>query len=150
MENLRTIAIDDLASLTITGKKANLNIGEKEVIELRSLHYYMCALGVAAGANSVYLGLYRKSEKLPKSIGYGNDSDEVWATRWVEKFVTESISLSKNGYIVFPKPILLLRPPQMVHQYSNFIGLDIQMRLYYTIKKLPSQELAKLMIKDHE
>jgi hypothetical protein len=150
MENLKSITAYDLGSPTIVGEKFNLNVGDKEVIEVRSLYCYMAVMGLTAGCNSVYLGLYRKSEKLPKNIGYKDDGDMIWSTRWQRHFVTESVGSSKSEYIIFPKPIILLRPPQLVHQYNNFVSVVVQMRLYYTIKKLSSQELAKLMIKDHD
>jgi len=150
MESLKSIGIDDLGSLTITGVKAPIGLGNDEIIELMALDYNLAVSNMGVGSNSVCLGLYRKSEKLPRGIGYNEDSDMIWSLRWRQRFVTESLEASKNGHIAFPSSIMLIRPPQMVHRYSGYTGLVVHLRLYYKIRRVSKEEIAKLMLKDHD
>ena len=151
MESLKTITYSFEATAVMQGKKYPINLGLDEIIELRAIYYYIGA-GIAVGDNNLFFGLYRKSEKLPELLLGSTDSDIIWCSGWVIKFVTESVKLSKSEYIKFPQPILLLRAPQLcgIVGGGDFPGNLLEIRLYYTLKKISKELMTKLMLKDHD
>lgn len=52
---------------------------------------------------------------------------------------------------MFPYPIVLVRPPQLVMEVFNNTGddVDILLQAYYLIEKVSKAELQEIMVKDH-
>ena len=151
MESLKSKSVSFEVSAVIQGEKYPINLGVNEIMELRAIYYYIGS-DIAVGINNLFYGLYRKSEKLPALLIGSTDSDIIWSSGWVVDFVTESVKLSKSEYILFPQPILLLRPPQLcgIVGGGDFPNNMMDVRLYYTLKRISKDLMSKLMLKDHE
>lgn len=149
MESLKTVLNFIVPSGAVKGVKFDINLGNNEVIILEAL-YYSHNMVPAVGMNATSLGLYRKSEKLPVTIFSNNDSDLIWSNKDVGKFVVETMKVSWSEMIYFPLGFTLIRPPQLLGQFTGGASDGIMMRLYYRIKKISDAEMAKLMLKDHD
>jgi len=55
-----------------------------------------------------------------------------------------------NDDVIYPYPVVLTRPPQVVYQaYVNEIGFDFGVLMYYLTERVSREELTRLMVKDH-
>ena len=136
-----------LPTIHLAGVRFGMELGENEVALVHNLHWYWYGTA-AAGSNSVSFGLFRKTDSLPPNV-WSDHTDTIWLIRDSKKFVTESVSIGGNGNVVFPAPIPLIRPPQLITQIAVILTSCIGMRLYYTVQKLTTADMAKLMAKDH-
>lgn len=150
METIKTSIVQMYPlSLIEEGKKFNINLGDSEVIELKSLYY--CTGGdLGVGLNQITFGLYRKSDVSSMSGIMKDEADIIWSTRLTTKFVTESLKCGWTDMIHFPSPLILIRPPSIIAQESVITVYSLLVRIYYLIRRVSKVEMAKLMMKDHE
>jgi len=132
-----------------TGFAFNLKLADDEVMMLLALHYWWSGV-LAAGNGSVTLALWRKTDTDPSNVFDEDDSpDMIWSEKHGLKWVTESLVASKARDITFPWPIVLIRPPRAIIGTGLFTAMRVTMRLYYTLREVREEDLARLMVKDH-
>ena len=137
-----------LASPGAEGYAFNINIASDEIMVLQSLYHWWTGTFVA-GINTAEFTLWRKTDSNPPGYGFDDSPDIVWHTRYKINFVTESINQGNDGYITFPSPLVLIRPPRLYVRTTTMTGANLEMRLYYILRKVSDIDLAKLMVKDH-
>lgn len=151
MESIK-IAYAVMVIGTTDGVKFNMSLAPDEIIHLKALHYIVSPTAVVPGTNVIRLALYRKSDKNPISLANNEeDSDIVWRTLIIKELaLNQSMTLSQSEMIHFPQPLILIRPPRLITEKIGLAGVIARMRLYYTIKNATKNEIAKLMLKDHD
>lgn len=153
-ESLRSKSL--FIAITTPGLKEglpfNINLGLNEVIILKALHFWWSGTGVL-GTNSVILGLWRKTDTDPPDSLLGTASDDLlWSEQGQFQMpaALESIWTSDHGGEEFPEPhFFLIRAPRLIARTVAITGVVIQVRLYYTIRKVSERDMAELMMKDH-
>ena len=136
-------------ALTLEGTPFPMHLGDNEVAILLSLYYWWYgALG--AGSNNAGMGLWRKTDSDPPGGDLLTDhTDMLWNIIESVEFVTESVVASGKDHIIFPWPLVLIRPPRLMTWMQVFASLRVEVRLFYLIQEISDEELAKLMVKDH-
>lgn len=135
---------------TLGGETFPMIMGDDEVVVLMSLDYWWRGT-LAAGENRVEMGLWRKSDEAndPPLVPFIEHTDMIWGTVVSIDFTTESHANSGKDHIVFPWPMVLIRPPRFLARVLVLTGSLIEARLYYHTRKVTDIELARLMVKDH-
>ncbi|MBA7682112.1 hypothetical protein ES703_90458 [subsurface metagenome] len=146
-ESVKIARVELPLDLALSGSPFPVNMGHDEIMVLLSL-YCTWEMTATAGYDIVRFGLWRKSDTDPVAMRTDH-TDMIWETSDVRLFVTESMAFSSREHIVFPHPLVLIRPPRLVGLRVQTAGAHVDMRLYHIIRKVSSDELAKLMVKDH-
>lgn len=146
-DSIKVASLIIFPGTTIAGSPFQVNMGKNEVILLHAIYVWWKGVP-AAGSNMVRMGLWRKTDTNPTGVDIVH-SDMVWATAWQYQFITESIPSSGSEYIKFPKPLVFIRAPRLVHIRSVMLSVSASMQIYYTIEKLSDTKIAELMVKDH-
>jgi hypothetical protein len=151
-ETVKSIEVHALISeaAPLEGHKYDIKIARDEVMVLLSLYYWWYGV-LNAGANTVNIGLWRKTDSNPP-VGIwaaGALEDMVWSKQETVQFVTESVKASSSEHVIFPRPIVLIRPPRLLLRTSFITGVAFSVRLYYQLVNVTPEELTKLMVKDH-
>lgn len=128
-----------------------VQMGPQEVALLHALQWIIAT--AAPNADSLQSVLWRKSLPAQKAnllTTWREDTDVI------DYYATENYWGSDVGYgdpykqiyKVLPRPLLLIRPPQLV-AVSATANTSVNLWLWYTVITVTDEELARLMIKDH-
>lgn len=132
-------------------KKLPIKPGDKEVAILLGCQFTLVGSNISFFYRT---GIYKKSDVTPAmSGGYTDfDSNEHWI--YVQPDVqVPSVAGSRaiRWQFFFPYPIVLLRPPQWCgYAIDDTGGWRATCLAYYLLQKVTDEQLAKLMVKDHE
>ncbi len=130
------------------GSKIQLNLGPREVAELKAIH---TGVNAVAANQSMSYGLYRKGDRIDSDIS--SQSESVEDNNWI---IREEVDLGVVGYlgpvlsssyIQFPAGLVLLGSPQAVMRPNQATTMRIIMTLYYQIQTVTESDLARLMMK---
>lgn len=136
----------------IAGYPFDIKIGPKEVMILMGLHYWWYGT-LQIGDNVAHLGLWRKTDSDPSATVWSSGAfqDMMWhrVTCISEGAAGESVVSGDAAEITFPYPIVLIRSPRALIEVQTVINVAWSMRLYYLLREVSNEELAKLMVKDH-
>lgn len=134
-------------ALTLEGLPFPVNLGQNEVMVLLSL-YYTFEITVTVGFCTTRFGLWRKTDTNPAAM-QTDHTDMIWETGDARVYVNESTESSDREHVIFPWPLILIRPPRLVGLRIQADASHVDMRLYYLIQKVSDEKLAELMVKDH-
>jgi len=139
-----------LANPGTSDRRFDIKLGCKEVIVALAIDYSWIG-SPTIGTDVVAAALWRKSDTIPAGTIWDNaDSpDMVWNRTEALNVVAESIRAGFADHIAFPRPIALIRPPRLWVETQVVTGVTYEARLYYLIREINDEDLAKLMVKDH-
>lgn len=161
METVK-VARTGLAALTLDDAQGKIEIycGKGEVALLLAIRCGIFPDMATIASARGYFALWRKSDKEIEGLGntstYWQSKDDLiyWdIIGWYREDAANAHGSSgivqfKSFYL--PKPLVLIRAPRFT-LYSNCPStVSGYMDLYYTNVKVSKDELAKLMVKDHE
>lgn len=132
----------------VEGKFA-LNLGKNEVAELLAIYQHA---NMAAVDHVIRYGVYRKSDSAPVLADHDATSED---NNWILISAIHSGAATYLGPIIFdkmikmPPGIVLVRSPRLVVESLQAILVVFVLTLYYRVKTVSNDELAKLMVKYH-
>lgn len=135
----------------LEGHAFDVKLGDNEVMILKAMHYWWYGL-LQPGINVGHFGLWRKTDSDPPANVWvsGAKTDMVWhGLAGVLYAVGQSIRATEGETITFPDPLVLIRPPRLVMIMELVQAVNWSMRIYYVLRKVSDEQLAKLMVKDH-
>lgn len=77
----------------------------------------------------------------------GNESDIIDTE--LASFAVSPSQMIKTEYRVFPYPVVVLRPLQLVSQSYVDAITHVYVSVWYVFQKVTEESLARLMVKDH-
>jgi len=149
-ESVKVALATFVPDATVTGDTFDMNLGINEVAVMLSLYYWWKGVP-AAGGNFCRMAIWRKSDEKydPAGLVFNRHTDIIWDLMEIYNFVTESVWCGGKGHVIFPWPVILIRPPRLLAQVALMTTPIVSARIYYLIQKVSDEELAKLMVKDH-
>lgn len=112
----------------------------------------------ASGGWNTRLFLYKKTENVPATSAWSvHDETGGWTTddsvldAWF--YIGNTVRTSEplppviNAYQIYPKPLVLIRPPSYLHYGTE--GTSASITLWYSTEKVSDKNLLELMVKDH-
>ena len=138
------------AAATPKSAKFEIKIGDDEVMILQAMEYSWYGT-LQVGQNLVVAGLWRKSDEHPPGQIAENagSPDMIWNRNEAISFVAESADAGRSGFVTFPRPLVLIRPPRLLLLTLTVTAVQYEARLYYALRRVSSDDLARLMVKDH-
>ena len=131
-------------------KKLPILPGEDEVAILLG-----CQFTVVGSAASFFFrnGIFKKSEEVPDLTGFAKyDPNEHWIYLQPDiQIPSVAGSRAVVWTFFFPYPVVLIRPPQFSGYAVDDTGSwRMTCLAYYLLQNVTDEQLAKLMVKDHE
>lgn len=125
--------------------------GEDEVALALAVEWHHHYAGAAGNISWSYLWKKSHPEEFKGNSSVvnlpGNESDIIDTE--LASFTTSPSQMVKTEYRVFPYPVVLLRPLQLVSQ-SYVDGIThVYVSVWYVLEKITAEALARLMVKDH-
>lgn len=124
--------------------------GEDEVALLLATNWLL----VNTVANRIEALIWRKAHPATKGNIFAQFVIEEDVIDYEQNFMVSTTAAGEwqgtvARYKVYPQPLVLIRPPQLVT--VGLVGTSglVVVTCYYTLQRVTDEQLAKLMVKDH-
>lgn len=160
---LETVKVALAGGVTISSAKQvkiPIALGDLEVALLHKIRV-VCDQSQSASAWVMNWALWRKSDadytagKEIRVINVAEHGDFIAAGSIMNQYNLQGAAgLAQGRYnlsddFTFPKPMVVIRPPQILVKTAGTSGFIFGVLLYYTTLEVSKDELARLMVKDH-
>lgn len=128
----------------------SMQLGYREVAILLAAKFWQYQ--TAGAVKSSYIWLSRKSDFIPdESTIDGEWQDESYLLDYFFTRNDDSVNgyAGETQYVNYPFPFILIRPPSLLiygTANANWAGCS----LFYLQEEVSEQEMAQLMVKDHD